>query len=129
MLSDELKYHLLKLLAKDPNLSQRTISKEMGISLGKVNFCLHALIDKGIIKAKNFYKNKNKSSYAYYLTPKGVEDKAKTTYRFLKQKLSEHEELKDVIEEIKKDAEKLRFSKDEAADETTKETTEINLKG
>ena len=59
MINDELKYHLLKLLEQDPNLSQRAISREMGISLGKVNYCLHALIDKGIIKAKNFYKNQN----------------------------------------------------------------------
>ena len=63
MISDELKYHLLKLLESDPNMSQRAISKEMGISLGKVNYCLHALIDKGIIKAKNFYKNKNKTLF------------------------------------------------------------------
>jgi len=104
MLNDELKYHLLKLLESDPNLSQRAISKEMGISLGKVNYCLHALIDKGIIKAKNFYKNKNKTAYTYYLTPKGFEEKGKITFRFLQAKISEYEKLESEIEEIRKEA-------------------------
>jgi len=104
MISDELKYHLLKLLEKDPNLSQRAISREMNISLGKANYCLHALIDKGMIKAKNFYKSKNKTPYTYYLTPKGIEEKAKITYRFLQSKLTEYENLKFEIEEIRKEA-------------------------
>ena len=104
MISDELKYHLLKLLESDPNISQRAISKEMGISLGKVNYCLHALIDKGIIKAKNFYKNKNKTAYTYYLTPKGLEEKGKITFRFLQSKITEYENLKTQIEEIRKEA-------------------------
>lgn len=108
MISDELKYHLLKLLENDPNLSQRAISQEMGISLGKVNYCLHALIDKGIIKAKNFYKNKNKAAYTYYLTPKGLEEKGKITFRFLQAKISEYEKLKTEIEEIRKEATALK---------------------
>lgn len=104
MISDEVKYHLLKLLEQDPTLSQRAISKEMGISLGKVNYCLHAMIDKGIIKARNFYKNKNKSAYTYLLTPKGIEEKARITVRFLQIKLAEYENLKTEIEEIRKEA-------------------------
>lgn len=108
MISDELKYHLLKLLESDPNLSQRAISKEMGISLGKVNYCLHGLIDKGIIKAKNFYKNKNKTAYTYYLTPKGLEEKGKITFRFLQSKINEYENLKTEIEDIRKEASALR---------------------
>lgn len=107
MISDEMKYRLLKLLQQDPNLSQRAIAKEMGISLGKVNYCLHALIDKGIIKAKNFYKNKKKSAYAYYLTPKGLDVKARVTLQFLQIKLDEHERLKIEIEEVRKEAAKL----------------------
>ena len=104
MINDELKYHLLKLLENDPNLSQRAISKEMGISLGKVNYCLHALMDKGIIKARNFYKNKNKVAYTYYLTPKGFEEKGTITFRFLQSKISEYENLRTEIEEIRKEA-------------------------
>jgi len=110
MISDELKYHLLKLLEKDPNLSQRAISQEMNISLGKANYCLHALIDVGIIKAKNFYRNKNKSAYTYFLTPKGIEEKAKITFRFLQTKLSDYEKLKTEIEEIRKEAADLNNS-------------------
>ena len=108
MISDEMKYRLLKLLQQDPNLSQRAIAKEMGISLGKVNYCLHALIDKGIIKAKNFYNNKKKSAYAYYLTPKGLDVKARVTLQFLQIKLDEHERLKLEIEEVRQEAAKLQ---------------------
>lgn len=107
MINDELKYRLLKLLEKDPNMSQRAISREMDISLGKVNYCLRALIDKGMIKARNFYKHKNKSAYAYFLTPKGIEEKAKITYQFLQSKLAEYEKLKFEIEEIRKEAKAL----------------------
>ena len=108
MINDEIKYHLLKLLEKDPELSQRAIARQMGISLGKVNYCLHALIDKGIIKAKNFYRNSNKSAYAYYLTPKGIDEKARITLRFLQSKLDEYETLKSEIEEIRKEAAAIR---------------------
>ena len=108
MISDEMKYRLLKLLEQDPNLSQRAIAQEMGISLGKVNYCLHALIDKGIIKARNFYRNKKKTAYAYYLTPKGLDVKARVTVEFLQMKLQEHEKLKIEIEEIRQEAAKLK---------------------
>jgi len=121
MISDEMKYRLLKLLQQDPNLSQRAIAKEMGISLGKVNYCLHALIDKGIIKAKNFYKNKKKSAYAYYLTPKGLDVKARVTLQFLQIKLDEHERLKIEIEEVRKEAEKLNDQDIGLADRISKE--------
>lgn len=104
MISDEVKYHLLKLLEQDPTLSQRAISREMGMSLGKVNYCLKAMIDKGIIKARNFYKSKNKSAYSYLLTPKGIEEKSKITMKFLQIKLNEYENLKNEIEEIRKEA-------------------------
>jgi len=104
MISDELKYHLLKLLEKDPSMSQRAISREMNISLGKVNYCLHALIDRGMVKAKNFYKNQNKTAYTYFLTPKGIEEKAKITFLFLQVKLKEYEKLKTEIEDIRKEA-------------------------
>lgn len=89
-------------------MSQRAIASEMGVSLGKVNYCLRALIDKGILKAKNFYKNTNKSAYAYFLTPKGIDEKARVTVKFLQAKLEEHERLTLEIEEIRTEAAKLK---------------------
>ncbi len=103
MISDEIKYHLLSLLEKDPHLSQRDMAKAMGISLGKVNYCLKALVEKGVIKAKNFYHHDNKFSYSYFLTPKGVREKTTVTYRFLMQKMQEYEVLKHEIENIRAD--------------------------
>jgi len=104
MINDEIKYRLLKLLEQDPALSQRAIAREMGISLGKANYCLRALIDKGIIKARNFYQSNNKGAYAYFLTPKGFDEKARVTISFLQAKLQEYENLKTEIDEIKKEA-------------------------
>jgi EPS-associated MarR family transcriptional regulator len=103
MISDEIEYRLLRLLDKNPHLSQRELAKHMGISLGKVNYCLRALMEKGVIKARNFYHNKDKSAYAYFLTPKGIQEKAQVTYRFLKQKMDEYEVLRQEIELIQQD--------------------------
>ena len=103
-------------------MSQRAIANEMGISLGKVNYCLHALIDKGIIKAKNFYKNKKKSAYAYYLTPKGMDVKARITLEFLQIKLDEHERLKREIEEIRQEAAKLKEDNNLIAEQASEES-------
>lgn len=86
-------------------MSQRELAVAMRVSLGKINYCLRAIIDCGWIKVKNFTKNKNKRAYTYYLTPKGVDEKAKVTARFLKRKIVEYEELKDVIERLKRETE------------------------
>src|SRR5690554_3859687 len=98
MLTDEYRYKVLKLLAENPNLSQRDLARELGISLGKVNYCIQALIEKGMVKAGNFKSSQNKQAYAYLLTPKGIEDKAKVTARFLNRKLAEYETLQAEIE-------------------------------
>jgi len=97
MLTDEVRYKLLKLVEANPALNQRGLARELGISLGKVNFCLHALIDKGLVKASNFKNSHNKRSYLYVLTPQGVEDKARVTVRFLRNKQAEFEALKQEI--------------------------------
>lgn len=76
-LKDEIAYKLLKLIEESPQLSQRDIAQKMGISLGKTNYCLKALVGRGFIKFQNFYNNKKKSAYVYYLTPKGIEEKPK----------------------------------------------------
>lgn len=100
-LKDEVAYKLLKLIESEPHLSQRNISQKMGISLGKTNYCLKALIDKGFIKFQNFYNNRKKSAYIYFLTPQGIEEKAQVTYRFLQRKIKEYENIKVEIEKLK----------------------------
>ena len=101
VLSDENRYQLLKLLEKNPEMSQRQIAAALGVSLGKVNFCLRALIEIGSVKVANFSRSPNKKAYVYLLTPKGIEEKAKLTLRFLAKKQNEYEELKREINELK----------------------------
>ena len=103
MLTEEYRYKILKELEQDPSMSQRELAKRLGISLGKVNFCLKALIEKGLIKAENFKNNANKSGYLYLLTPKGIEDKVSLTKSFLKRKLKEHEGLEKEIEQLREE--------------------------
>ena len=103
-MKDEVTYRLLKLIEAEPQLSQREIAQKMGVSLGKANYCLKALIDKGFVKFQNFYNNKKKTSYIYFLTPQGIEEKAEVTYRFLQRKIKEYEDIKVEIESLKNDA-------------------------
>ena len=104
MLTDEYRYRILKLLQADPHASQRRIADELGISLGRVNFCLQALIEKGLIKAKNFRNSANKRAYLYLLTPRGIEEKAIVTARFLRRKLDEYETLQREIEILRRES-------------------------
>jgi EPS-associated MarR family transcriptional regulator len=108
VLTDETRYRILKLLEADPHASQRRIADELGISLGRVNFCLQALIQKGLVKANNFRNSSNKRAYLYLLTPKGIEEKAVVTARFLKIKLDEYESLKREVEELQREAARAR---------------------
>ena len=107
MLTDEYRYRILKLLEKNPTASQREIARELGVSLGRVNFCLQALIEKGLIKVNNFRKNESKRAYLYYLTPKGMKEKTRVTVRYLKLKLDEYESLKREVAELQREAGKL----------------------
>ena len=104
MLSDEYRYKILKRLEANPETSQRELAGELGISLGRVNYCLQALIEKGLVKAGNFRNSRNKKAYAYLLTPKGIEDKARITVQFLKLKLAEHEALTNEIRNLREEA-------------------------
>lgn len=106
MLSEEVRYKLLRLLEPNPQLSQREVARELGISLGKVNYCLRALADKGWIKAANFKNSRNKSAYVYMLTPRGIEEKARVTARFLQRKVREYEALRTEIEQLRHEAER-----------------------
>ena len=104
MLTDEYRYKILKILATNPEISQRDLAKKLDISLGRVNFCLKALIEKGLLKASNFRNNQNKLAYMYLLTPQGLEEKTVITARFLKLKLQEHAKLQAEIEELRNDS-------------------------
>ena len=95
---------LLRLIETRSDLSQRDLARELGTSLGKVNYCLNALIDKGLVKARNFQNNRNKMGYAYLLTPRGIESKATIAVHFLKRKMAEYEALKAEIEQLQREA-------------------------
>ena len=96
-------YKVLREIQNNPNSSQRKLAKQVGFSLGKLNYCLKALKQKGLIKIENFRKNPNKITYAYILTPKGIKKKAKLTMNFMIRKMQEYDELKkELIKEKKK---------------------------
>jgi EPS-associated MarR family transcriptional regulator len=101
---DERHYKLMRLLEANPEMSQRDLARELGISLGKVNYCLRALIKKGWIKANNFTNSQNKAAYMYLLTPRGIEQKASLTIRFLQVKIREYEALRYEIRQMRREA-------------------------
>jgi EPS-associated MarR family transcriptional regulator len=108
LLSDEVRYRILKLLEENPRLSQRELARELGMSLGRANYCLRSLIGKGWIKVANFKNSRNKAAYMYLLTPRGIQHKAEVTLRFLQRKTREYEELRAEIERVRADAERLQ---------------------
>ena len=97
------RYRLLKLLQKDPSVSQRRLAKELGISLGKTNYCLKALMEKGFVKASNFKQNPHKRAYGYLLTPAGMQEKTRVTFAFLRRKREEYEALEKEIAELRRE--------------------------
>lgn len=119
-MDDETAYKLLKLVQEDPNISQREIAQELGISLGKANYCLKAVMERGLVKIKNFYKSENKRGYMYLLTNKGINEKARVTFRFLKYKMDEYEALETEIAQIKQEAEGLKMEKGDFPEELRK---------
>ena len=100
---DEVQLQVLRRLHESPELSQRGLAKELGVSLGSVNHCFKALVDKGWVKVQNFRRSPNKLGYAYLLTPSGVAEKSALTARFLRRKLHEYEELQREIEELRQE--------------------------
>ncbi len=97
-MSSELQFRVLRLLESNPHLTQRELSRSLGVSLGGVNYCLNALVAKGSVKIQNFKNNKNKWVYAYLLTPQGISEKTALTGAFLKRKMQEYQSLKEEIE-------------------------------
>ena len=102
-LHDETHLKVLRLLESNPNISQRKLAESLGVSLGKTNFCLNALLNKGLVKMENFRTSTRKLNYAYLLTPSGMAEKAVLTQRFLKRKIEEYEALKAEIELLKQE--------------------------
>lgn len=102
-MNDELQHRIFKVIQANPAINQRELSQALGISLGKANYCLKSLIAKGWVKVNNFRNNRNKLAYAYILTPAGLEEKASVTIRYLKRKMREYDELKQAVEELKKE--------------------------
>ena len=99
-LQEDTHFRVLALLERNPDISQRELAKELGISLGGVNYSLRALIEKGLLKAQNFSSSQKKLAYAYILTPKGLAEKSLLTARFLRRKMDEYEALKAEIESL-----------------------------
>ena len=97
MKNEQNHFDVLRKIKLVPESSQRELAQELGFSLGKLNYCLKSLNKKGLIKVKNFKKNPNKLNYAYLLTPKGINEKAKLTINFMKRKMKEYDELKKEI--------------------------------
>ena len=87
-------FNVLRKINSKPKSTQRVLAAELGFSLGKLNYCLKALKTKGLIKMKNFEKNRNKINYIYVLTPRGIAEKTKLTINFMKRKMKEYDELK-----------------------------------
>ena len=100
----EAHFRVLRLLEGNPQMNQRDLAAAAGVSLGKTNYCINALLEKGLIKVQNFKSNKRKLAYAYLLTPAGIAEKAALTQRFLTRKMEEYDALRAEIEQLKQEA-------------------------
>lgn len=98
---DETHFRVMRILQDNPDLTQRELAQKLGISVGGLNYCLNALIEKGFVKVSNFQQSKNKFKYVYLLTPQGIAEKVAMTSRFLKRKMDEYDALKGEIEALK----------------------------
>lgn len=110
MTSTDVHYRLMRLLEANPEMSQRELARVLGISLGKANYCVQALIKKGWIKAANFTDSESKAAYMYLLTPRGIEQKASLTVEFLQIKMREYEALRVEIKQMQREAKALKSS-------------------
>jgi EPS-associated MarR family transcriptional regulator len=108
---EETHFRVLRLLDANPQMSQRELAEVLGVSVGKANYCLKALLEKGLIKMQNFRNNQNKLAYAYLLTPEGIRQKTRLTACFLKRKMVEYENLKHEIELLQAEAARSTASK------------------
>jgi EPS-associated MarR family transcriptional regulator len=112
VLTDPQRLEILKLLQTKPQMSQRDLAQAMGVSLGKANYCLKALMEKGLVKFGNFRRNPDKRQYAYLLTAAGLEEKTRITMAFLRRKVEEYETLEREIEQLRGDLKDRRIQSD-----------------
>ena len=103
-LQEDTNFRVMRLLQDNPDLTQRELAEKLGVSVGGLNYCLKALMEKGLVKMQNFSQSKNKFGYVYILTPSGMAEKAAITHRFLQRKMAEYEALKAEIEALKSEA-------------------------
>ena len=111
MNNQDIRLDLLRKLESNPQFTQRELAREMGVSLGKVNYCIKKLTEKGLIKLTNFTHNPNKMGYAYLLTPQGIDEKSRLTFSFLKKKVIEYEILKKEISQLQLESEEMANKK------------------
>lgn len=116
VLTEPQRFELLKLLQSNPQLNQRDLAQAMGVSLGKANYCLKAVIEKGFVKLKRFRQNPDKRQYAYLLTKAGLDEKSRITIAFLKRKVAEYEALEREIEQLRGELKNLRTRPDAASE-------------
>ena len=102
-IQEDTHFRIMRILQENPDLTQRELAEKLGMSVGGLNYCLNALIDKGFVKMGNFHKSKNKFKYVYLLTPQGLAEKVVLTTRFLKSKMEEYEALKIEIEKLEQE--------------------------
>ena len=100
-ISEDTRFRVLRLIEENPHASQREIANALGVSLGGVNYCLKALVGKGLLKIENFRKSGNKLGYLYLLTPEGIAEKTHLTEAFLRRKMAEYEVLREEIEAVR----------------------------
>jgi EPS-associated MarR family transcriptional regulator len=105
-LQEDTYFRVMRILQENPDLTQRELAEKLGISVGGLNYCLKALMEKGLVKMKNFATSKNKFGYVYVLTPTGMAEKAAITHSFLQRKMDEYEALKAEIEALRSEVEK-----------------------
>ncbi len=98
---NEMEFNVLRCLYSNPNFTQRKLSSQLGVSLGSVNYCINALIDKGLLKVRRFKNSSTKQRYVYLLTPEGIVEKSRLTFAFLERKHAEYLRLQDEIESLK----------------------------
>ena len=106
-LQEDTYFRVMRILQENPDLTQRELAEKLGMSVGGLNYCLNALIDKGLVKMQNFSNSKNKFKYVYLLTPMGIAEKVALTTRFLSRKMEEYEALKVEIEALRSEVDAL----------------------